>query len=318
MKNSSNSVTKLNNKNFADKIGVKHWQLYLLILPAILVLIIFAYVPMYGVIIAFKNYTPMKGIWGSPWCGFDNFLLLFKSYYFKIMIKNTLSISLISLIVNTLLPIIFALMINEVTSMKLRKTFQTVSYAPYFVSLAVLVGMCFSFTSKNPIGIINKLIQLFGGEPIAMMFENKYFVPIYVISGLWQGLGWWSIIYVATLSSVDVELYEAAKIDGASRIRRIISINLPALKPTIITLFILAIGGTMNVGFEKVYLMQTAGNLEGSEVLASFAYKVSLGMNANKNYSFGVAVDLFNSVINIILLLTFNHISKVINKESLW
>lgn len=299
------------------RLGFKHWQLWLLIAPALVYLAIFCYAPMYGVVVSFQNYSPVLGVLGSKWIGFANFTSLFRSYWFKIMLINTLEISLISLLVNTPLPIILALLINEVRHTWFKKAVQTISYAPYFVSVIVVVGMCFSFTNPE-YGVINKLLGLLGIEPKAMMYEPQYFKPIYILSGLWQGLGWWSIIYVATLSTVDPALHEAATIDGATRFQRMWHINIPALIPTAIVLFILAMGNIMSVGFEKAFLMQNAGNLESSEIIATYAYKVSIGAQGYKNYGFGAAVGLFNSLINIVLLVGANVVSKMIGKESLW
>lgn len=304
-------------RKIAAFVGVKHWQLWVLILPALAFIVLFCYVPMYGIVIAWQRYNPIAGIGGSPWVGWQNFKALFESYYFGIMIKNTLIISLVSLLINTPLPILFALMINEIDRLWYKKAVQTISYAPYFVSVTVVVGMCFSFTNPD-YGIINKLLGLFGLDPVAMMYENGYFKAIYIISNVWQGLGWWSIVYVATLSSVDPALHEAAKIDGASRIKRIWHINLPALVPTIVILTILAIGNSMSIGFDKIFLMQTSGNIEASEVISTYAYKVSLGATGYKNYGFGTATGLFNSVINVVLLLIANTVSKAVGKESLW
>lgn len=304
-------------KNWVKKCGLRQWQLWLLILPALVYLIIFCYLPMYGVIVAFENYNPVLGVFQSPWAGWDNFRSLFQSYWFKTMLINTLELSLYSLPVNTVFPIVLALLINEIRHKWFKKSVQTISYAPYFVSVIVTVGMCFTFTNPD-YGIVNKLFNLFGIESKAWMYEPSAFNFIYVISGLWQGCGWWAIIYVAALSSVDPSLHEAAIIDGANRFQRIWHINLPAILPTAIILFIMAMGGIMNVGFEKAYLMQNPSNLVESEIIATYAYKVSIAATGYKNYGFGSAVGIFNSVINIVLLLLANFGSKLLGKESLW
>lgn len=304
-------------KTLAKKLGLQHWQLYLLILPALIFLVLFCYLPMYGVIIAFENYNPILGVFKSPWIGWGNFRSLFQSYWFDIMLVNTLELSLYSLPVNTVFPIVLALLINEVRHEWFKKAVQTISYAPYFVSVIVTVGICFTFTNAD-YGVVNKILELFGVEPRNWMYEPGAFNFIYIASGLWQGCGWWAIIYVATLSTVDPSLHEAATIDGASRFKRIWHINLPAILPTAIILFIMAMGGIMNVGFEKAFLMQNASNLTESEIIATYAYKVSIAAVGFKNYGFGSAVGLFNSAINIVLLLLANFGAKLLGKESLW
>ena len=217
----------------------KSRQLYLLLLPSLIYLIAMCYAPMYGIVIAFFDYIPAVGLKGSTFIGFDNFVRFFDSYYFGMLIKNTLGISIYSLVVNTIIPIVLALLINEVKNAKFKRVVQTISYAPYFVSVVVVVGMCCSFLDPET-GVINAIIEMFGGEPIAFMGENAWFKTIYVLSGLWQGAGWWAIIYIATLSGVDPSLHEAASIDGAGRFQRIWHINIPALIPTIVTLFIMS------------------------------------------------------------------------------
>lgn len=292
-----------------------HWQLYLLVVPALIYLIIFCYIPIAGIIIAFKEYDPVMGIFGSPDVGFDKFKMFFESYYFTTTIMNTLAISVGSLIVNSIFPVILALLINEVPNPKFKKFVQTISYAPYFISLVVLVGMFNMFLSSN--GLLNDFLSaLFGIETIDFLGDPKYFRTIYILTGLWQGIGWWSIIYVGALSNVDLSLHEAATIDGASRIQRIIHINLPAIKPTFIIMLIMSFGSLMSVGFEKVYLMQNSANLEVSEIIATYSYKVSF--ITVKDFSFGTAVGLFNTVVNLILLLSANYISNKVNNEGLF
>lgn len=294
----------------------KSWQLYLLLLPAVIYLIIFAYAPISGIILSFKDYDPVLGIIGSPWVGFEKFKMFFSSYYFKTTVLNTLIISVYSLVINTPLPIIFALLINEVRIGWMKKAVQTITYAPYFISVVVLVGMCFSFFALET-GVINKVLSALGFGENSFMTDPAWFKTIYVFSGLWQGLGWWSIIYVGTLSNVDPALHEAATIDGATRFKRMIHINLPAIIPTATIMLIMSIGAMMSVGFEKVYLMQTAGTISASEIIATYAYKVSFVSSA-RDFSFGTAVGLFNSVINLVLLFGSNFISKKLGKESLW
>lgn len=293
----------------------KHWQLFLLVIPALIYLIIFCYIPIAGIVIAFKEYDPVLGIFGSPTIGFQKFEMFFDSYYFWTTIKNTLLISVGSLIVNSIFPVILALLINEVPNAKFKKFVQTVSYAPYFISLVVLVGMFNMFLNSE--GLMNDMItSLFNVDPVDFLGDPKYFRWIYIFTGLWQGIGWWSIIYVGALSNVDISLHEAATMDGASRLQRIININLPAIKPTFIIMLIMSFGSLMSVGFEKVYLMQNPANLEVSEIIATYSYKVSF--LTVKDFSFGTAVGLFNTVVNLILLVTANYVSNKVNGEGLF
>ena len=292
-----------------------HWQLFLLVIPALIYLIIFCYIPIAGIIIAFKEYDPVLGIFGSPTVGFQKFEMFFDSYYFWTTIKNTLLISIGSLIVNSIFPVVLALLINEVPNAKFKKFVQTVSYAPYFISLVVLVGMFNMFLNSE--GLMNDLItSLFNVDPVDFLGDPKYFRWIYIFTGLWQGIGWWSIIYVGALSNVDISLHEAATMDGASRLQRIIHINLPAIKPTFIIMLIMSFGSLMSVGFEKVYLMQNPANLEVSEIIATYSYKVSF--LTVKDFSFGTAVGLFNTVVNLVLLVTANYVSNKVNNEGLF
>ena len=290
------------------------WQIYLMMLPAVVYLILFAYKPIYGVLIAFKNYRMKLGVWGSPWVGLENFRRLFSSYWFPIILRNTLTISLLSLLIGFPVPIILALMVNEIGSEHAKKLFQTVSYAPHFISTVVVCGMITLFVSPTS-GIINKLIVALGGERVAFMQQPDLFKWIYVISGLWQSSGWNAVIYFAALSAVDKELLEAAQIDGASRLQRVIHINLPVLIPTIVVLFILQCGSLLNVGYEKVYLLQTDTNLTGSEVISTYVYKMGLEKN---DFAFSTATGLFNSAVNCVVLVTMNMLSRRVMKTSLW
>lgn len=292
----------------------KNGQLYLFLIPSLIYLIIFCYIPIAGISLAFKDYDPALGIFRSPWVGFSKFKMFFSSYYFTTTLKNTLLISLLSLVVNSIFPVILALLINEVPSRKFKKVVQTISYAPYFISLVVLVGMFNMFLSDT--GLINQLFRILFHTTIDFIGDPKYFRWIYVLTGLYQGIGWWSIIYVGALSNVDISLHEAATIDGASRLQRIFHINLPTIRPIFIILLIMALGSIMNVGFEKVYLMQNAANLEVSEIIATYAYKVSFF--TVKDFSFGTAVGVFNTFINLILLVLANFVAGKISKETLF
>ena len=239
------------------------WQLYVMLLPALLYLILFAYKPMYGILIAFKNYKMKLGIMGSPWVGFTNFERLFSSYWFPVIVKNTLTLSVLSLILSFPLPIILALALNEVSSEGVRRTFQTISYAPHFITTVVLCGMITLFLSQSN-GIINKLVVALGGQAYAYMQDAKAFKWVYVLSGIWQSVGWSSIIYFAALSGLDKSQQEAADIDGANRFQKIVHINFPCLIPTITILLILNCGSLLTVGYEKAFLLQTSPNLAGS------------------------------------------------------
>ncbi|WP_208919310.1 ABC transporter permease [Paenibacillus uliginis] len=292
----------------------KNWDLYLLIVPVIVYYIIFHYIPMYGVQIAFKDFIASKGITDSPWAGLKHFERFFNSYYFERLIMNTLEIGLYELLVGFPVPIILALLINEVRSKLFRKTVQTITYAPHFLSTVVLVGMLFIFLDPNS-GFINMLIRLFGGDPVSFMTEPGWFKTIYVFSGVWQQMGWSSIIYLAALTGIDPQQHEAAKVDGASRLKRIWHINLPGIMPTIIILLIMNVGSVMAVGFEKVFLMQNDLNRESSDVIATYVYRSGI---VSAQYSFSAAVGLFNSIINFILLLTVNFISRKVGQNSLW
>ncbi|MEK3723965.1 ABC transporter permease [Paenibacillus sp. FSL H8-0034] len=292
----------------------RNWDLYLLILPVVAYFIIFQYLPMYGVQIAFKDFMAVKGIGGSPWVGLKHFERFFNSYYAWRLVRNTVGLSLYQLVVSFPIPIILALLINEVRNSKFKRVVQTVTYAPHFLSTVVMVGLILVFLSpKN--GMINLIIIALGGDPVYFMSESGWFKSIYVLSEVWQNAGWASIIYLAALSGIDPQLYEAAVVDGASKIKRIIYITIPCLMPTAIILLILNFGHVMSVGFEKVFLMQNNLNLESSEVISTYVYKNGL---VGAQYSFSAAIGLFNSVINFALLIIVNSISKRVSQTSLW
>lgn len=300
-------------KRKAKKI-IQNWQLYVLVLPALAYLILFKYKPMYGIQIAFRDFSFRDGITGSEWVGLDQFRRLFSSYWFPIILKNTLVISFMNLIFNFPFPVIFALLANELKNEKIKRSIQTISYAPHFISTVVMCGMTIMLLSPTS-GVINKLIEMMGGEVVAFMSEPKLFKWVYVISGMWQGTGWSAIIYFAALSGVDKALLEAAEIDGASRLQRIWYINLPTIAPTIIIQLILQCGRVMSLGQEKVLALQNTMNLNASEIINTYVYKVGLEQYA---YSFSTAAGLFNSVCNCILLITVNKITKKLANQSLW
>ncbi len=292
----------------------KYWGLYILISPVLIYFALFVFWPMYGVIIAFKNYNPGLGIWGSEWVGFKHFLDFFNSIHFERTITNTLGISLYALAVGFPLPIILAILMNELTSSKFKRFVQTVTYLPHFISVVVLCGMITMFLRVDG-GILNIFIELFGGEPVEFLTIPQYFKSIYVWSGIWQSLGWNTIVYMAALTGIDPQMYEAASIDGASKIQKIFRITLPCLMPTAILLLILNSGSIMSVGFEKVYLLQNGLNLESSDVISTLVYRKGI---LETSFSFSAAVGLFNSVINCILLLTVNGISRKVGETSLF
>ncbi|MET3657345.1 ABC transporter permease [Sporosarcina psychrophila] len=287
----------------------QNYMLYLFLAPAIILTIIFKYIPMYGSIIAFKDFSPMKGIWGSDWVGFDHFTKFLTSPNFGDIFMNTLKLSVFGLVLGFPVPIILALMLNQVKRASIKKNIQLILYAPNFISVVVITGMLFIFLS--PTGPINTILSFFMDKPISFMSDPDAFVSIYILSGIWQGAGWASIIYVAALSNVDPQLHDAATIDGASLLQRVKHIDLPTLKPMMAVLFILAAGGIMGIGFEKAYLMQTAMNIPTSEIIATYVYKV--GLQAG-DYAYSSAVGLFNSIINVILLIFVNYVVKKLNE----
>lgn len=294
--------------------ALRNWQLYLMFLPVFLYFLIFHYFPMYGIQIAFKEFSGALGIWGSPWVGFVHFERFFNSNNFGEVLWNTITISLYSLVVSFPCPILLALMLNEVKSRFFKKTVQTITYAPYFISVVVLAGMIILFLSPQS-GIFNMMREALGMEPINYMYEGKYFKTIYVLSGVWQSTGWGSIIYLSALAGIDPALHEAAVIDGASRLKRIWHINLPGILPTVCIMLIMNCGSLMNVGFEKVFLLMNDINRSSAEVISTYVYKVGLQQS---QYSFSTAIGLFNSVINFILLISVNAIVRKLDQTSLF
>ncbi|MEH7179268.1 ABC transporter permease [Neobacillus vireti] len=292
----------------------KHWQLYFLVAVPLVFLFIFKYVPMAGIVIAFKDYSVVKGIAGSDWAGLKYFQSFFNSPNFSLLLKNTLGLSVYGLIVGFICPIILALALNEVQNARFKKLVQTVTYAPYFISTVIMVSIIILFLSPNA-GIVNNILGLFGLEPINFLGNPTYFKSIYVWSDVWQNTGYATIIYLAALAGVDTQLYEAAKVDGANRFQKIMNVDLPGIFPIIIVLLILNVGSIMSLGFEKIYLLQNPLNTNSSEVISTYVYKVGL---LGANFSFASAVGLFNSVVNFILIFTANSISKRFSSSSLW
>lgn len=291
-----------------------NWSLYILLSFPLAYFFIFKYMPMYGVQIAFKDFIPSQGIWGSEWIGFDHFQRFFDSYNFVQVLNNTVFLSLLLLLIAFPIPIIIAIMLNQVTHQKTKRFIQTAIYAPYFISTVVLVGMVFVFLSPNS-GLVNHIIVAFGGEPILFMAKSEWFRPLYVFSDVWQNTGFASVIYLAALAGIDPHLHEAAVVDGANKWQRIRHIDLPGITPTITILFILAIGNLMNIGFEKAFLMQTDINVDTSEIIPTYVYKMGI---QRAEYSFSAAVGLFNAFINLILLIVVNRTVKKLNGTSLF
>lgn len=295
----------------------KNWRLYLFLLLPVLYILIFAYVPMAGVQIAFKDYDFTKGVWGSEWVGLKNFKRFFESYNFWEILKNTIVLSFYSLLVSFPIPIIFALIINAFPAQRFKKTVQTISYMPHFISTVVVVGMMIQILNPRTGAFGAIYTALTGNVMKDILSVPSAFSHIYVWSGIWQSMGWSSIIYIAALSGVDSELHEAAQIDGASRFQRVLHIDLPSILPMAIILLILSAGNIMNVGFEKVYLMQNDMNISASEVISTYVYKIGMSVGTG-DFSFATAIGLFNSVINFALLITVNFISKRFSHNSLW
>ena len=284
------------------------WQLYLLLLLPVAWLILFAYVPMTGIVIAFEKYKPLKGIFGSTWVGLKNFQDFFGSYKAGMVIKNTLTVSLYSLVVTFPIPILFALLLNVMPGVKYKKAIQTVTYIPYFFSSVVMVGLLYQIIDYRN-GLFGTLYKVLAGTTAPNLLENgSNFFHLYVWSAVWQNTGYSAIIYIAALSSCDQSLHEAAMIDGASRLQRVIHIDVPCILPTVSIMLVLAVGNIMNVGYEKVLLMQNNLNANYSEIISTYAYKIGL-VQAN-NFGQSTAISLFNSVVNFILLITANFASN--------
>lgn len=294
---------------------IKHKWLYIMSIPFIAYYVIFHYMPMYGATIAFKDYDVVLGVSGSPWVGFKHFKDFFHDFYFTRVIRNTLLISIYNLLWSFPAPIIFALLMNELRSERFKKTVQTITYLPHFISLIVICGMLTDFLAQD--GLISVLLSKFGFEPTYYLSYPQYFRTIYIASGIWQGIGWNSIIYLSALSGIDQQLYEAARIDGASKLRQVWHVTLPGIIPTIMTLLILQMGKVMSVGYEKIILLYNGNTYETADVLSSYIYRLGLS-GTSMRYSYTTAIGLFSSLINIILLVTANKISKAVSESSLW
>lgn len=291
----------------------KEPEMYIMILPVLIYFILFHYKPMYGVLMAFQNFSPRLGITGSEWVGFDHFVNFFNDVYFFRILKNTLVISFSSLIFGFPMPIIFALLLNEVRNKYFGKAVQTISYMPHFISLVVICGMIKTFTADN--GLITQLLLKVGIDTGTMLADSKLFVPIYIISQIWQGTGWDAIIYLAAISGIDQELYEAAEIDGAGKWKQLFNITIPSIVPTIVILLIMRVGSIMSVGSEKILLLYNPGIYETSDVISTYVFRKGL---LEFSWSYSTAIGMFNSVINMLLLIFANTVSKRATESSLW
>lgn len=308
------------NKNYL-KIKKQIWrdrQLYLFLLLPLIHLIIFDYIPMGGLVIAFKDFSARKGIWESEWVGFAHFIRFFNSYEFKRLLRNTLVLSLYNIIATFPLPIVFALVMNSLRNERFKKITQTIVNLPHFISTTVMVGILMTVLNSRS-GLYGMIGEFLTGEyPPDLFGSPGAFRHLYVWSGVWQGFGWSSIIYIAALSNVDPEYHEAAQIDGASRLQRIIHIDLPCILPTIVINLIMRVGRVMSLGFEKTYLMQNSLNIETSRIISTYVYNIGLASSGHSDLSYAAAIGMFNSVINLILIVSVNKIAKKLGDTSLW
>lgn len=305
-------------RNRLQRRYARYWQLYVFLLIPVVYILIFSYYPMLGLQIAFKKFNFKGGIWGSPWVGLYQFRKFLNAYQFKLVLKNTLVLSAYSILAAFPFPILFALTLNVIQAKKFKKFAQTVTYIPHFISVVVLVGMLMQIF--HPLtGVYGALARaLTGSTPADLLANPSTFPHMYVWSGVWQGFGYNSIIYLAALSGVSAELHEAAEIDGASRLQRVIHIDFPAILPTVTIMLIMRMGSVMSLGFQKIYLMQNTLNLSTSEVISTFVYKKGLASGAGNDYSYSTAIGMFNSVINLLLLVCVNGVSRKLSENSLW
>ena len=291
----------------------KYKHIYIMLIPTILYFAIFCYGPMFGISIAFQDYSITKGVLKSPFVGFQNFIRFFSEYDSWRLIRNTLTISVYKLIFDFPAPIILALALNEIRRLKFKKAVQTITYMPHFISLVISMGMALTFLSSD--GLFNGIRALFGQEPIQFMNDSKYFYPVYILTGIWQGIGWGSIIYMSALSGIDQELYEAATVDGAGRWKQMVHVTFPGILPTVVILLIMQIGTLMSVGYEKIILLYNPTIYDKADVISTYVYRKGL---INGDYSYATAVSMFNSVVNIILLVFANKFSNKVVGSGLW
>lgn len=291
----------------------KNWLIYLMLVPVIVYLLIFCYAPMYGIVIAFKDFKPRLGIMGSDWVGLKYFKEFVGSVFFGRTLKNTLMLSGLNLLFGFCAPIVFAILLNEVRNLRFKKVVQTVTYLPHFITTVIIASLILIFTDSD--GFITQIVNSITGHEGSLIGDKHMFRPIYVISDIWQSFGWGSIVYLAAIMGINPELYEAARIDGANKFKQIIHVTLPGMLPIIVIMFIMAVGGLMNVGWEKAFLLQSPVTYDTSDIISTFVYRKGF---EDMNYSYSAAVGLFNSVINLILLTGANLMSRKVNGNSLW
>lgn len=291
----------------------KNWLIYLMLVPVIVYLLIFCYAPMYGIVIAFKDFKPRLGIMGSDWVGLKYFKEFVGSVFFGRTLKNTLMLSGLNLLFGFCAPIVFAILLNEVRNLRFKKVVQTVTYLPHFITTVIIASLILIFTDSD--GFITQIVNSIIGHEGSLIGDKHMFRPIYVISDIWQSFGWGSIVYLAAIMGINPELYEAARIDGANKFKQIIHVTLPGMLPIIVIMFIMAVGGLMNVGWEKAFLLQSPVTYDTSDIISTFVYRKGF---EDMNYSYSAAVGLFNSVINLILLTGANLMSRKVNGNSLW
>lgn len=293
----------------------KNRELYILMIPVVIYFLLFHYKPMLGLIIAFQDFKPRLGYFESPWVGLTHFINFFTGPYFGSRLWNTLKISLSTLVIGFPAPILFALLMNELRGKWFSRTVQTITYLPHFISMVVVCAMIKEFTESG--GFINAIAQVFGYDGRSMLNVSELFLPIYVISNVWQGIGWGSIVYLAALTGIDMQLYEAARIDGAGRWKQTLHVTIPGILPTIVTMFIMRCGQIMSVGHEKILLLMNATTQETADVISTFVYRMVFA-NPNPQYSYSAAVGLFNSVVNFVLVILANTVSRKLSNTSLW
>lgn len=287
---------------------------YFMLVPVVAYYVIFLYVPMYGLQIAFKNFSPVKGIWGSEWVGFKHFVTFYESYYFWRLVRNTLLLSFYELLFGFPAPIILALLLNELRNRMFKGFVQSVTYLPHFISMVVVAGMLVDFLAGD--GLINRVTALLGAAPQSFLIKPEWFRTVYVASGIWQGVGWGSIIYLAAIAGIDPTLYEACKVDGAGRFKQMLHVTIPGIMPTVVIMLILAMGRLMSGGsFEKIVLLYNSTTYETADVISTFVYRRGL---LQMDYGFSAAIGLLNNVVNFILLLSANAISRRVSEHKLW
>lgn len=310
------NVVSIPRKKRSQTKKANRFALFLFVIPALVFVLVFNYLPMYGIVIAFQDFSPVDDILSpnANWIGFANFTRFFDDFKFWILMENTFLLCIYGFLVGFPLPIVVALLLNALKGKKFSRRLQTIFYAPHFISVVVMVGMLYLFFGEY--GLVNNIVRYVGGDPYSYFLEREAFRPLYILSSNWQDFGWSSIIYLAALSGVDPQLHEAAVVDGASRFQRILHIDLPAIFPTVSMLLILSIGNLMSVGYEKALLMQTGANLATSEIIATYVYRI--GFIGSGEYGYATAIGLFSAGINVVLLVIANTLSRRFSKNSLW